>query len=154
MSRDASRPHGVLVLLGDGSEDVVAGRVAAQIARDAGTRILAAVILTSSGPVTDAAGGDLCQRRQDATAVSGRVRPVLEEYDVPFTDSPAASTCGLHLDAVAAAPGAAHPGPAQRRLRRRRPAAATARLGPGNRRADGAARGRRASGRARRAPVT
>lgn len=88
MSRDASRSHGVLVLLGDGSEDVVAGRVAAGLARDAGTRILAAVILPASGPVNDAAGGDLRQRRQDATAVSGRVRPVLEENDVPFTAVP------------------------------------------------------------------
>lgn len=88
MSRDASRSHGVLVLLCDGSEDVVASRMAAGLARHAGTRILAAVLLPASGPVTDAAAGDLGQRRQDAAAVSGRVRPVLEENDVPFTAVP------------------------------------------------------------------
>ena len=87
MSRDLSRSHGVLVLLGDGPEDVVAGCVAAGLARDAGTRILAAV-------VTDAAGGDLRQRRQDAAAVSGRVRPVLEENDVPFTAVPLVPPAG------------------------------------------------------------
>lgn len=90
MSRDLSRSHGVLVLLGDGPEDVVAGRVAAGLAREAGTRVLAAVVLPALGPVTDPAvvSDGLRQRRQDAAAISGRVRPVLEKNDVPFTVVP------------------------------------------------------------------
>lgn len=92
MSRDLSRSHGVLVLLGDGPEDVVAGRVAAELARAAGTRVLAAVVLPGAGPVSDAAG--LRRSRQDAAAVSGRIRPVLEQHDVLLTAVPLVPPAG------------------------------------------------------------
>lgn len=96
MSRDPARSHDVLLLLADGPEDVVAAREAATLAAAAGTRVLAAVVLPSIGPTLDgtALAARTRTRREEANAVSGRVRPTLEELEVPLTAVPLLAPAG------------------------------------------------------------
>lgn len=90
MSRDPMRSHGVLVLLLDAPEDVIAARFAAERAARAGTRVLAAVLLPPVGPTLDGevVAAATALRRQDAEAVAARVQPAVSTYDVPLTAVP------------------------------------------------------------------
>ena len=90
MSHDLLRAHGVLLLLIDGPEDVVAARRAAAHAKQTGTRVLAVVLLPASvgPPAAGTTTGSTARVRQDAAAVSARVQPVVSSYDVPLTAVP------------------------------------------------------------------
>lgn len=95
MTVDPSRVHGILLLLGDGPEDVPAARHAAALAAGAGTRVLAAAVL----PATARSGDDqlvkLVRRRDEARAVGGRVRPTFDASDVPLTVVPLLAPSGV-----------------------------------------------------------